>query len=101
MRGNDMEIILQPNCTGKTKELIRRSLYTNTPILAINAMKKTSLEEKGLAYFGAKPWVLSFEEAQCYVGPIMIDDLEKVVTQLLAWQEINVTLDTVSMSTEN
>lgn len=96
-----MEIILQPNCTGKTKELIRRSLYTNTPILAINAMKKASLEEKGLAYFGAKPWVLSFEEAQCYVGPIMIDDLEKVVTQLLAWQEINVTLDTVSMSTEN
>jgi hypothetical protein len=101
MRGNDMEIILQPNCSGKTKELIKRSLATNTPILAINAMKKASLEEKGLAYFGMKPWVLSFEEAQCYVGPIMIDDAEKVLTQLLTWQEINVTLDTISMSTEN
>lgn len=96
-----MEIILQPNCSGKTKELIKRSLATNTPILAINAMKKASLEEKGLAYFSTKPWVLSFEEAQSYVGPVFIDDAEKVLTQLLAWQDINVTLDTISMSAEN
>ena len=96
-----MEIILQPNCSGKTKELIKRSLATNTPILAINVMKKASLEEKGLAYFSTKPWVLSFEEAQSYVGPVFIDDAEKVLTQLLAWQDINVTLDTISMSAEN
>ena len=96
-----MELIIQPNCTGKTKELIRRSLYTNVPILAISPTKKKSLEEKGMAYFNAKPWVLSFEEAQCYMGPVMIDDAEEVLKQLLAWQDINITIDTMSISSEN
>ena len=96
-----MELIIKPNCSGKTKEIIKESIATNTPILAISHSKKLSLEEKGLAYFGIKPWVLSFEEAQCYVGPVMIDDAEQVLKQLLLWQEINVTLHTISMSNEN
>ena len=94
-------MIIQPNCSGKTKELIRKSLYSNVPILAISSTKKKSLEEKGITYFNAKPWVLSFEEAQCYMGPVMIDDAEEVLKQLLAWQEIYVSIDTLSMSSEN
>lgn len=47
-----MKIIANRNCTGKTKALIKESLETGNPILAITPMKANSLREKSQAYFG-------------------------------------------------
>ena len=46
-----MKIICRQNCSGKTKELIKESLDTNTPILVFSPTKRGSLEEKSVAYF--------------------------------------------------
>lgn len=78
-----MKIIANKNCTGKTKELIKESLETNTPILALTPLKEKSLKEKSLAYFNRNVSVVNLEEAKTYNGNILIDDLDKNVSNIL------------------
>ena len=78
-----MKIIANKNCTGKTKELIKESLETNTPILALTPLKERSLKEKSLAYFNKNVNVLNVEEAKTYSGNILIDDLDKNISDIL------------------
>ena len=78
-----MKIIADGNCTGKTKELIRESLETGTPILALSPLKISSLREKAKAYFDSDDLkIIDFEEAQKYDGPILIDDADEIISQL-------------------
>ena len=78
-----MKIIANKNCTGKTKELIKESLETNTPILALTPLKERSLKEKSLAYFNKNVNVLNVEEAKTYSGNILVDDLDKNISDIL------------------
>ena len=53
-----MKIIAKPVGTGKTKELIKLSLETKTPILCQSQREAHSIIRKGLAHFGEVPFTL-------------------------------------------
>ena len=78
-----MKIIANKNCTGKTKELIKESLETGAPILALTPLKENSLKEKSQAYFNEDVNVLNIESAKTYDGNVLIDDIDEVLTTLL------------------
>ena len=78
-----MKIIANKNCTGKTKELIKESLETGAPILALTPLKENSLKEKSQAYFNEDVNVLNIENAKTYNGNVLIDDIDEVLTTLL------------------
>lgn len=61
-----MKIICRNNCSGKTKELIRESLDTSTPILCFSPSKQSSLEEKSIAYFNEFVSTILFTDAKDY-----------------------------------
>ena len=61
-----MKIVCRSNCSGKTKELIKESLETGIPILALTPRKAASLKEKSIAYFGENVKVIDCEEAKTY-----------------------------------
>lgn len=77
------KVIADKNCTGKTRELIKTSLTTGDPILALTTTKASSLREKSLAYFGEDVKVITLDEAKTYSGSILIDDLDEVISTLL------------------
>lgn len=76
-----MKVILWPRGSGKTRELIRFALDNNYSILAFTPSKASSLREKSLAYFGCSVPVIQYPE-QCS-GPVVVDDAEEVIPQLL------------------
>lgn len=78
-----MKIISRSNCSGKTKELIRESLDTGVPILALTPRKEASLKEKSIAYFNEMVNTIGYEEAKTYKGKILIDDVEKILDTLI------------------
>ena len=78
-----MVTICRNNCSGKTKELIKESLDTGVPILAINSRKAQSLREKSIAYFGEVVNTMDWEDAKFYNGNVLIDDADKVMPILL------------------
>lgn len=78
-----MKIICRENCSGKTKELIRESLDTGVPILALTSRKEASLKEKSMAYFNEIVNVIGYEDAKDYNGSVLIDDIEQVLTTLV------------------
>ena len=87
-----MKVIANANCTGKTKELIKQSLETGAPILALTPLKASSLREKAKAYFDCDHLkILDFDEAQRYDGPIPLDDADEIISELvrLAFNNIN------------
>lgn len=77
------KVIADQNCTGKTKKLIRESLNTGNPILALTPTKAQSLKEKSLSYFGETVKVITFPEVRSYQGKILIDDLDEIISELL------------------
>lgn len=80
-----MKLIVDKNCTGKTRALIKQSLETDTPIFALYQSKVESLREKSLCYFGKIVRVVTPQDfADGYTGPILIDDLDKTFYTLLA-----------------
>ena len=78
-----MVTICRNNCGGKTKELIKESLDTGVPILAINSRKAQSLKEKSMAYFGEIVPTVEWEDAKSYKRNVLIDDVDKVIPVLL------------------
>lgn len=78
-----MKIICRSNCSGKTKELIRESLDTKIPILALTSRKENSLKEKSIAYFGEVVDTVNCIDARDYKGPVLIDDIEEVLDVLV------------------
>lgn len=87
------KVIAGRNCTGKTKELIKKSLETGNPVLALTSTKAKSLKEKSLAYFGEDVKVISTEELKSYCGAICIDDVDEILTTLLQQSLDNVNLE--------
>lgn len=80
-----MKIIANKNCTGKTKELIKESLETGAPILALTPLKANSLREKAKAYFNSDYLnVIDFEDLKKYEGSILLDDVDEILSELLA-----------------
>ena len=94
------KVIAGKNCTGKTKELIKTSLTTGNPILALTTTKASSLKEKSQAYFGESVRVITLEEAKNYSGSILIDDLDEIISALLQ-QTLNNTSVDVSATVVN
>lgn len=84
-----MKIIAGKNCTGKTKELIKESLDTKVPILALNSMKENSLREKSMAYFGEELNVIHLEDLKSYKGKFLIDDLDEVISEIFRRFSLN------------
>ena len=80
-----MKFIIDKNCTGKTRELIRQSLENDVPIFAMNTGKAESLREKSLSYFDKVVRVVTAQDfANGYAGPILIDDMDKTFYTLLS-----------------
>lgn len=80
-----MKLIVDKNCTGKTRALIKQSLATDVPIFALQTSKAESLREKSLAYFDKVVQVVGPQDfADGYTGPILVDDLDKTFCKLLA-----------------
>ena len=80
-----MKLIVNKNCTGKTRALIKESLDTDIPIFALYAGKVESLREKSLSYFDRVVRVITPQDfAEGYSGPILVDDLDKAFQSLLA-----------------
>lgn len=88
-----MKIIAGKNCTGKTKELIKESLNTKTPILALNSMKENSLKEKSIAYFGEEVPTIHLEDLKSYKGKFLIDDLDEVISEIFKRFSLNKDLE--------
>lgn len=78
-----MVVICRDNCSGKTKELIKNSLETGFPIIALNSRKAQSLREKSMAYFGEVVNTLEWDDAKDYKGNVLVDDAEKIISALL------------------
>ena len=89
-----MKIICRENCSGKTKELIRESLETGIPILALDSRKAASLKEKSMAYFGEVVDTVDCIDAQNLNGKVLIDDLDKVLNLLVqrSFQNSNISV---------
>lgn len=95
-----MKVICRSNCSGKTKELIKESLDTGIPILALNSRKEASLKEKSIAYFNEIVNVINYEDAKNYNGPILIDDMEKILNLLVkdAFENNNISVAGLTLS---
>lgn len=81
-----MKFIVGKNDSGKTRALISQSLDTNIPIFALQPRKADSLMAKSLSYFGKPVQIVTPQDFMGgdYNGDILIDDMEKVFTTLLA-----------------
>ena len=80
-----MKLIVNKNCTGKTRALIKQSLDNDIPIFALYAGKAESLREKSLAYFDKIVRVVMPQDFTAgYSGPILVDDMDKTFNTLLA-----------------
>jgi hypothetical protein len=79
-----MKLIIGKNDSGKTRELIKQSLETNTPIFALYESKAEAIRNKSFSYFGKIATVLTPNDLTSYSGEILVDDLEKAFAALLA-----------------
>lgn len=79
-----MKLIVGKNDSGKTRELIKRSLETNTPIFALYENKAESIRNKSFSYFGKIATVITPNDMTDYSGEILVDDMEKAFAALLA-----------------
>jgi hypothetical protein len=80
-----MKFIIDKNCTGKTRRLIKQSLDTEVPIFALHAGKAMSLREKSISYFDKLVHVVTPQDfSDGYTGQILVDDMETVFKNLLA-----------------
>ena len=95
-----MEIIYDKNCSGKTKQLIEKSLKEDTPILVFSPIKASSLEEKSMVYFNQKVRILYYDDLDNYNGKVLIDDLDKNLDFIirLALNNCNISVDAITMS---
>ena len=81
-----MKLIVGKNDTGKTRELIKYSLDNNVPIFALHNRNAEALRAKSISYFGKPVSIVTTDTlaSHDYTGEILVDDLEKVFTELLA-----------------
>ena len=81
-----MKLIVGKNDSGKTRELIKYSLETNIPIFALYDSKAESIRAKAISYFGKPVRVITPNDLaqNNYIGDILVDDIEKAFTVLLA-----------------
>ena len=81
-----MRIIIGKNSTGKTRALIKQSLEQGIPIFALYEGKAESLRAKSFSYFGKPVDVVTPTDftSGVYTGDILVDDMEKAFTTLLA-----------------
>jgi hypothetical protein len=80
-----MKFIIDKNCAGKTRALIKQSLDSGIPIFALYQSKAESLREKSLSYFDRVVQVVTPQDfADGYTGDILIDDMDKAFQTLLA-----------------
>lgn len=80
-----MKLIVDKNCAGKTRALIKQSLDSNIPIFALYEGKAASLREKSLSYFDKVVKVITPQDfANGYAGDILVDDMDKTFHALLA-----------------
>jgi hypothetical protein len=81
-----MKLIVGKNDTGKTRALIEHSLETDIPIFALYDSKAESLRAKSISYFGKAARVITPNDMvqNQYVGDILVDDIDKAFTALLA-----------------
>ena len=95
-----MEIIYGQNCSGKTKQLIEKSLKEDTPILVFSPMKASSLEEKSIVYFNQKVKTLYYTDLGDYSGKVLIDDLDKNLDFIikLALDNCKIGVDAITLS---
>jgi hypothetical protein len=81
-----MKFIVGKNDSGKTRELIKQSLDRGIPIFALYESKAESLRAKSISYFGKAVQVVTPQDFAfgSYRGDILVDDMEKAFTALLA-----------------
>ena len=81
-----MKIIVGKNSTGKTRALIKQSIEQGIPIFALYEGKAESLRAKAFSYFGKPIDVVTPADfaSGSYNGDILVDDMEKAFTTLLA-----------------
>jgi hypothetical protein len=80
-----MKFIINKNCTGKTRALIKQSLDEDIPIFAMYQGKAESLREKSISYFDKVVRVVTPQDfANGYKGAILVDDMDKTFHTLLA-----------------
>ena len=81
-----MKLIVDKNSTGKTRALIKQSLEQGIPIFALYEGKAESLRAKSLSYFNKPVSVVTPRDFTSgdYHGDILVDDMEKAFTTLLA-----------------
>lgn len=81
-----MKFIVAKNDSGKTRALIKQSLDTGVPIFALYDSKAESLRTKSISYFGSPVTVVTPQDFAFgnYRGDILVDDMEKAFTALLA-----------------
>jgi hypothetical protein len=81
-----MKLIVGKNDSGKTRVLIKHSLDTGIPIFALYDSKAESIRAKAISYFGKPVHVVTPNDLaqNNYAGEILVDDIEKAFTTLLA-----------------
>jgi hypothetical protein len=81
-----VKVIVGKNDSGKTRQLIKQSLETDTPIFVLYETKADSIRTKALSYFGKPVRVVTPQSISSgeYSGDILVDDLEKAFATLLA-----------------
>lgn len=81
-----MKLIVGKNDSGKTRELIKYSLDKDIPIFAMYDGKAESIRAKSISYFGKQVRVVTPNNLAAgeHIGEILVDDLEKAFTMLLA-----------------
>ena len=77
-----MRVITRKNNTGKTKELIKKSLEEDIPILALSVKEKESLQEKAISYFDRMVKVVLPDDLEKDMD-VLVDDLDKVCIKLM------------------
>ena len=98
-----MTIIAQPQCSGKTKELIKYAIDNNLPIFCLTETKRRSLLDKAYNYFGSSVWVICGSEllyADC--NAVLVDDAEDFIMAVINdYSAYPMSLAGFSVSTED
>lgn len=81
-----MKLIVDKNDSGKTRTLIQHSLDTGIPIFVLYDNKAEALRTKSRSYFGKTVAVVTPNDfaTGSYTGEILVDDMDKAFTALLA-----------------
>lgn len=80
-----MKVIVGKNDSGKTRELIAYSLEAGIPIFVLYDSKAESIRAKAISYFNRVVKVVTPNDlANGYAGDLLVDDIEKAFSALLA-----------------